>query len=943
MPNRFTVIRPQEFQQTYEPFPLQQMMGLAQYKQGREDQINAALGKAAGDAAVEGGLFTQPIAQEITKQRLADIDRLTGMFQDKRDVGSTIRELSKLQQQWKTDPRLSSVQSDAALKNTILANMAKPEYGTSMRYSTHNPLTGGFNRNDIEQLVSSGHQFTPQDYGLLVNPGAEKAYGNLIDIIKPDILEGYTKNEDGSYSSKIGNLDMATVMRRSSGVLGKISSDGVNIDRPEALPPEAQQYIAYMKDAYANEGRQYTYEDAIKDFKDQAALRLQIRRSDKLTEDDGSSESSKKDTVEFLVGASLGPTTLLDASDATMVEIGEKGYKEAVKATGLNYFTGSDSDGNSALDYVSSDYVPDPNLSTAQNEANRVQYVKDRQTQDAEQYNSTFNTYLQQLKGENKPKTVTVGGRTITQQTKSPRVLEQEAHDKTMGVLYKRRLLGTAMMKTALEVGEENVPKFDKEGKIIGLTIEQQKAHDKWYERNSDRGTSMGAASTVVIGGIQAVPKGFIEINGQLVPEKYKEYYSKLDNNTKEVFSNTSFVAKQYSLYAKGGELSSSEIPVNQKMIIDAAQKLAKLPESNTYYNGRKINALQTIGSSTEGHSMDQLYLPQTADGKSETADFTKGKVEFNPMTIYYNPKLNKWLARGNYSRTGVQGESDLESATYEIDVTPTMSSIMTGDEKLQVTMKDAVHDALLSIPPGTSGIANVGMSNEQLDKFGNIHVIHNSDNTYEISGQIMMNGEKRSIKDVIREDDSFNLDPNSLSENDAKEVIYNAWMNQNRELGKKEVVSEDHGLMQINDATWKSSRVRTSLSDSLNSETDWGTVSWDEIKNDPATNLTFASDIVKGTPNGWSNWSVYKDALNGNPNSVWKKTIQQVKDEGLDSFKTSPKMTQYINMILDDRLFGKYTGKSNPFDLTDAELAFVIMMAESGGNPTAKGQNFKK
>lgn len=945
MANRFTNYRPTEFVQTYDPYPFEEMYKMAQYKQGRADQANILAGKLAGEAGLEGGYLTGDLARNITKERDADINRLTQIAQQG-NLGQALREYSKTQQQWKTDPRVATVNSDKALMPTIASNMAKPEFGNTLMYKAYDPTTGQFNVDNLDQLAGSGRAITPQDYGMMQNPGAEAAWGKTIDIVKPDILKNLVKNEDGTYSSAVADMDMNTILSKASGVLSNISSDGVNIDNPEALTPDAQQYIQYMQEAYRRDGKTYDYNAALEDFKDQAALRLQIRRDYKNADPTDSDSSKKAKEVSELLGADLGPTTLIDASDATMTEIGDKGYKKLVEATGFDYFTLKDKDGISAFDYVASDYVSNPSLTEAQNQTLKDEHTAKRRELDTQQYNNAYEQMLGKVRTENAPETVTVGGQTIVQSKKSPKAIEQEAHDKTMSILEKRRLAGVVAMKTAVEVGESGLPKFDKDGNIEGLSIDAQEAINSWKPyRTVSKGLSLVSEAA-------PAPKGFVKINEftedvSIVPEKYGKYFTALDKNTKETFGNRSFVAKQYALYSKGGELGATDIPVNQKMIVNNAITLAKLPESNVFYNGKKINAINTKDSSIDGHSMDKLYLSATADGKQETGDFTKGKgtIEFNPVSIYWNPNVNKWLTRGTYTRTGAEGENDLESAIYEVDVTPTMSSILTGDQVLQNAMQDAVHDALLSIPKGTSGVANVGMSNEQLKEFGNIHVIHNADDTYEITGLIIGDdGKKTSISKVIR--DKHDRDPSSLDESFAKEVVFGGWLNQNKYSASntKEIKSEDHGLMQINDATWKSESARDAVSTA--GGTQWKDIPFETIAKDPFMNIRFSADIVRNTQNGWKNWSTYNDALKGEPNSIWERTIENVKSQGgWFALQNDPKYSTLIQELNNSYGQSNMTniGKPNAFGLNDAQMAFVIMMAESGGNPNAVGQNFKK
>jgi len=291
------------------------------------------------------------MAQEITKQRLADIDRLTGMFQDKRDVGSTIRELSKLQQQWKTDPRLSSIESDAALKNTILANMAKPEYGKSLKYTTHDPRTGGFVRDNIQQLVASGHQFTPADYGMIATEGDLKTFSPYIDKIKADQFGDY-EIIDGQWKEKSSGsrLDYDTVLNRSLPILNSFkNSDGTINMETATQDPQVASLIEWKRDSYAREGREYGWEDLKEDYMDIASLSFNTKFKRDVTGADrgNKKDTSKKDGTGIFDIPVTVDYTIANATNEPATEI--KNLNKAASAVGIDPFTFKDSNTGRSL------------------------------------------------------------------------------------------------------------------------------------------------------------------------------------------------------------------------------------------------------------------------------------------------------------------------------------------------------------------------------------------------------------------------------------------------------------------------------------------------------------------------------------------------------------------------------------------------------------------
>jgi len=91
----------------------------------------------------------------------------------------------------------------------------------------------------------------------------------------------------------------------------------------------------------------------------------------------------------------------------------------------------------------------------------------------------------------------------------------------------------------------------------------------------------------------------------------------------------------------------------------------------------------------------------------------------------------------------------------------------------------------------------------------------------------------------------------------------------------------------------------------------------------------------------------VYNNALKGEPNAIWTRTINKIKNDGeWFDLQQNDKYKELIYVI--SQSFGtdymKNLGKSNVFGLNDTQMAFVIMMAESGGDPNVTpNKNFKK
>ena len=241
--NRFTKYTAPEFIQTYDPYPMEKMMGLAQHQQKRFDTIDTAIGKAYGDANVSGGLSTESktTADAINKDRNQQLDVISNDFAKTRDVRKAVQELSRINSSWKSDPRLAFLESDKALSPTILGGMNSKDFGTSLGYEKYNTNSREFTLGISPEQIASGYKVTPEDYNLVSTPGVGEAFKSMFTPLKADIernrqlvaggeyKDGRIKQSHYTYQDKSIDLDLIDTKLGPS--LDMLSSDGVNEER----------------------------------------------------------------------------------------------------------------------------------------------------------------------------------------------------------------------------------------------------------------------------------------------------------------------------------------------------------------------------------------------------------------------------------------------------------------------------------------------------------------------------------------------------------------------------------------------------------------------------------------------------------------------------------------------------------------------------------------
>jgi hypothetical protein len=266
---RFVQYTPAEFAQVYDPYPFEKMFQLAQYKQQRTDQMQALLGKAEAGLTVSPGLSreSRETAAQINKERKQQLDEIAMKVREG-DTRNAMYSISKLQSEWASDPRVRFVESDRALSELILKNMAEPDYGTSTLYQKYDPNSREFVLGLTPEQISAGIAVNPEDYNLLSTPGQHESFKWLHEPLEAEInnsreLETRPDGKGSYYTYKGKAVTMDLISEKLLPSLQQLSSDGYNLDQYRQTDPTLAKHIEFKK---AENGGNYFLPDLINDF-----------------------------------------------------------------------------------------------------------------------------------------------------------------------------------------------------------------------------------------------------------------------------------------------------------------------------------------------------------------------------------------------------------------------------------------------------------------------------------------------------------------------------------------------------------------------------------------------------------------------------------------------------------------------------------------------------
>jgi len=335
--NRFTKYTAPEFIQTYDPYPMEKMMGLAQHQQKRFDQIDSAIGKAYSDAVIKPGLSVEGrrTAKAVNKERKEQLDNLVNNFAETRDVRGAVRGLSELSSNWQSDTRADFVNADRDLMKPILNQTGEEGYGDYYTHKSYNTTTGEHTLGYTDEQIAAGVAPTMADYGAMSNPGSSVAFKTFIDPVKDVITQGMTQDPQGNWITRDGKyLDAQQFLDKAGADINKLSSDGWNIDQPSDADPQTQKFINWRQKEFAEKGKVYTLPDFKDDF---------LTEAEKYTHNSNKTKVTKGKSLEDGINSSnsaafLGPNNAIgnEASRVLSAELAEGGEKVFYKNLGFS-------------------------------------------------------------------------------------------------------------------------------------------------------------------------------------------------------------------------------------------------------------------------------------------------------------------------------------------------------------------------------------------------------------------------------------------------------------------------------------------------------------------------------------------------------------------------------------------------------------------------------
>lgn len=337
--NRFTQYTPHEFIQTYDPYPVEKMMGLAQHQQRRFDQIDTAIGKAYSDAVIKPGLSIEGrrTAAAVNKERKEQLDSLVNDFYENRNVRGAVRGLSELSSNWKSDTRADFVNADRELMKPVLNQTGQEGYGDYYTHKSYNPTTGEHTLGYTDEQIAAGIAPTMADYGAMSNPGSSSAFKTYIDPIKDVVFQNVSQDAQGRLITQDGKyLNSKVFLERAGADLDKLSSDGVHLDNVSDAPPETQKFIAWKKREHELKGTEYTADHFKADYLTEVekyAFGPQLKT--KINKDPSGSKSSAADNITPNVLANAVTTNTMARDRQINKDIAEDGTRSFLSNIGI--------------------------------------------------------------------------------------------------------------------------------------------------------------------------------------------------------------------------------------------------------------------------------------------------------------------------------------------------------------------------------------------------------------------------------------------------------------------------------------------------------------------------------------------------------------------------------------------------------------------------------
>jgi len=965
--NRFTKYTAPQFVQAYDPYPMQQMMGLAQHQQKRFDAIDSAIGKAYADAVIKPGLSTESrqIAAKINKERKQQLDAITNDFAQNRNVRNAVRSLSELSGNWQNDQRASFVEQDRALMENVLAQSGKEGYGQYVTHRSYNPTTGEHTLGYTEEQIAAGVAPTLADYGVMSNPGSTAAFKSYIDPVKEVVFQNVSRDAEGNLITQDGKyLNSKVFLERAGADLNKLSSDGVNLDNTSDATPEAQQFINWKKREYELTGEKYTLDHFKADY---------LTEVEKYTFDQSKigikdSSKSKKDAAENITVNALTNAVTTNSNTRNRdlnTEIAEKGTEAFLNNIGIRNY-----DEANAL-------VIDPTIPKAVEERDNA-LLESIGTKVEKQMNSQFIYRRNKQTGK---------------MEKQPKFTEAQINAKKNEEFKKAKQgldkLFYFRQKAIDRIGNENPQmlesiKFNNDG-----TIESKEKINYSYQERLDQATKalqniektqnrkVGKAEKELIDRafIMAGDEKIGEASGNVetLIQKYMNEEMKKHYGNKE-FHNT-------KIYLKNKDNIGME-----KFVDPIHQELYSIAQINAADVGRLSVAGKPIKRSDleDAETTTEVEVDFRGDG----AFFDPTAVEFDFVGDGYRVYATGQMKKKVKTDDGIVTTPSKQE--YQVDITEGFMQKMPQSETAQLLYQDAIVDIAYDLTPDTdekvSVYLNSGLTKEaeetldgeaaKISKFSDV----NGNEFFNITGKVAIYDDEYNMQIIDAENDPQQRFSN-LSQKEmlsiSKEIamalpflkgdqVLNMTEAEQQaiteaDIKPTEVESFDVGVFKLNTQKDSSPQKQAAIGFATN-ENEYVPVN----QMTPEQQTNYASYLFVNGKDGWDQWNVAATAddgsfenakfanaiglltdLNESGKEITAQTVyDKIKDSapGASIQKVRSVMSEFSQPMLQTKAKSGYTQSSIAAEtgLTDAMIAIATIMADSGFNTDAVTINRK-
>lgn len=722
--NRFTNFTPQQYVESFVEtptmdFPFQETMMVEGIRQKKADDFYGKLGKLEADIP-EAGYLTGDLRQRYANDVQSKISGLADRVANKQiNLNQASREYNKMASEFKNDPRVALMQQDAALRPIVAQQMSQANYGIDR---THLGLLDP----ETKRRIDNGEIRTidPTVYGYTEDPGKQPAFHTAISTITPDIIQGYelVTNEDGTktYKNKETNkgLDMNTLMDKSTPWLQSVRNEDGTINMNEALDPKMKAHIAYKQAMAKRNGGQYLWGDLVNDYKEVAALYLNVNRSEDISGigSKGSGKAKKGDeTAELFEGV---PQTGIPWE--TMSELkNPDDFIEATNTDLLNATTGPNN--RNIFDYS--------NFGAKNKDVTPEQSIRN-QNAILEGIKARHRSLLMSKKG----KPIIINGIEVKEDDTA---IEMEVERRAMEEFDRSRIISSAAVDatiaTRIDPSTFTKDKWNTQ-EVAAFNTYQKRL--KEYDAISAQAADTGIVPTTQV----SIPKGFKVINGKVIPERFAKDFQTYETAFKKSLDenlNQEYTTLAWELQTEGGDntLTKGKLPSETVRLQTTIKNIMQDGNSSKFMlNGKNF------GFSEEG-------LKKVGLEDYKNSEFRMGK-------LYYNGIDNKYYVTGKFHR--LDGNSDEKGTTHKglinVDVTDSMATIIKDypQEHQYMMAQDIANDNLRVLPKNTGSVVR-GFSPDIDKEFGKLTVRRETNGNYSFYGNMYnpKTGEVQSFQDI--------------------------------------------------------------------------------------------------------------------------------------------------------------------------------------------------